>query len=267
MQDKNKQELLSPKSTDFCMDDHSCSYLPGKRMRMNYKHVDVVSTTFATAVAQRGWRRFGRNFIYPVCYACTECKSMRIDVKNYKYSKSQRKAINRNEDTKIVIQSPTITQTHLDLYNSYHNHKAKSDGWVHNDMTADEYFDHYVDGANDFGKEVLYYIDDKLVCVDLIDILEDGISSVYCYYDTNYPRNSLGTYSLLYEINIAQNLGLDWVYLGYWVDGCKAFEYKENFQPMQILEGYPRVFEKPEWKEWVPPRPYSHSSSDKKSKS
>ena len=108
MHDKNKLELLSPKSTDFSMDDDSCSYLPEKRMRMNYKQVDVVSMTFATAVAQRGWRRFGRNFIYPVCFGCTACKSMRIDVNNYKYSKSQRKAINRNEDTKIIIQNQLL---------------------------------------------------------------------------------------------------------------------------------------------------------------
>jgi len=62
---------------------------------MNYKQVDVVSKTFATAVAQRGWRRFGKNFVYPVCFGCTACKSMRIEIANYKYSKSQRKTINR----------------------------------------------------------------------------------------------------------------------------------------------------------------------------
>ncbi len=253
MYDKKNLELLSPQSTDFSMDDHACSYIPGKRMRMNYKQVEMVSKTFATAVAQRGWRRFGRNFIYPVCFGCTACQSMRIDVANYKYSKSQRKAINRNEETKIVIQEPSITQSRLDLYNKYHAYKAKIDGWNHQDITDQEYYENFVDGAHDFGKELLYFIDDKLVGVDLIDILDDGISSVYCYYDPDYPRNSLGTYSLLYEIKLAENLGLDWVYLGYWVEGCKAFEYKENFQPIQILEGYPRVFEKPEWKEWVPP--------------
>jgi len=251
MHDNKKQELLTPNSTDFCLDDSECSYIPGKRVRMNYKQVDVVSQTFATAAVQRGWRRFGKNFVYPVCFGCTGCKSLRIAVKNFKHGKSKRKTINRNEDTKILIQEPSVNQERVDLYNNYHAYKAKLDGWPHHDMTMQEYYDNFVAGANDFGKELLYYIDDKLVCVDLIDILEDGISSVYCYYDPNYPRNSLGIYSLLYQIRLAENLGLDWVYLGYWVDGCKAFEYKENFQPMEILEGYPRIFEKPEWKPWV----------------
>jgi arginine-tRNA-protein transferase len=61
----------------------------------------------------------------------------------------------------------------------------------------------------------------------------------------------LGNYSLLYQVKLAENLGLDWVYLGYWVEGCTAFEYKENFKPLEILEGYPRIFEKPAWKPWI----------------
>ena len=250
MHDEKTKELLNPKSTDFSMADAPCTYIPGKYVKMNYKRVDVVSRTFATAVAQRGWRRFGRNFIYPMCYGCTECKSLRIRVKDYKYSKSQRKAINRNDDTLIKIQDPSVRQEYIDLYNKYHRYKAKRDGWNHHDIDSQEYYDTYVDGANDFGKELLYYIDNKLVCVDLIDILDDGISSVYCYYDPDYPRHSLGKYSLLYQIRLAENLGLDWVYLGYWVDGYKAFAYKEKFTPMEILEGYPRILEKPEWKPW-----------------
>ena len=259
MHNNENLELLSLKSTDF-MDDNPCSYIPGNRTRMNYKQVDVVSKTFATAVAQRGWRRFGKNFVYPVCFGCTACKSMRIEIANYKYSKSQRKTINRNEETKITIQTPRITPEHLKLYNKYHAYKAKLDGWKHQDVSRQEYYENFVDGAHDFGKELLYFIDDKLVAVDLVDILDDGVSSVYCYYDPDYPRNSLGTYSLLYQIKLAENLGLDWVYLGYWVEGCKAFEYKENFQPMEILEGYPRISEKPKWKKWVPSSVYRHSA-------
>ena len=233
------------------INNNNCAYLPGKRMRMHSKEVANVSKTFATAVAQRGWRRFGRSFVYPACVDCTECKSIRIDVVKYKYSRSQRKTINKNEETKIVIQEPRITQDHIDLYNKYHLYKADRDGWKHKDISKQEYYGKFVDGAYDFGKELLYFIDDKLVGVDLIDILDDGISSVYCYYDPDYPKFSLGTYSLLYEIKLAEMLGLDWVYLGYWIDGYKAFEYKEKFQPIEILEGYPPISEKPEWKPWI----------------
>ena len=231
--------------------NNNCPYIPHQKMSMVHKQVDVITQTFATSVTQRGWRRFGRNYLYPACGECIACKNLRIDVNNYHYSKSQRKIINRNDPTKIHIQTPTVTDTHLALYNKYHRYKAQKDGWSHRDITQGEYYDSFVSGARDFGKELHYYIDEKLVAIDLIDILDDGISSIYCYYDPDYPRYSLGTYSLLYEINLAQMLGLDWVYLGYWVEGCKSFAYKEKFQPLQILEGYPPLFEKPNWKPWV----------------
>lgn len=251
MNDMNNRELLTPKSIDFLLDDEKCAYMPDKAVRMNYKKVDTVSKVFATSVTQRGWRRYGKNFVFPACFGCTACKSIRVGVKNYAFSKSQRKAIKRNKETKIVVQSPSFSKEHLTLYNKYHRFKTKIDDWEHQKMCEEDYREEYVDGAHDFGKEILYYIDDKLVGVDLIDILFDGISSIYCYYDPEYKWYSLGTYSLLYEMKLAQELNLEWMYLGYWVDGYEAFEYKERFQNMEILEGYPRVFEKPKWKSWI----------------
>jgi arginine-tRNA-protein transferase len=219
---------------------------------MRHREVDVVTSSFATRVTERGWRRYGRSYVYPVCEGCDACKSLRIDAKNYKYTKSQQKIINRNEATEIVVNRPLVTDEHIALYNKYHRYKAENSGWKHQDITRTEYFENYVEGAFEFGKELRYYIDGKLVCIDLIDILDDGINAIYCYYDPDYARYSLGTYSLLYQINIAESLGLDWVYLGYWVEGYKSFEYKEKFQPLQILEDFPPMFENPNWKEWKP---------------
>jgi len=61
---------------------------------------------------------------------------------------------------------------------------------------------------------------------------------------------SLGTYSLLYQVQLAKILDLKWIYLGYWVDGCKAFAYKPKFQPQEILDGFPHVSEQPLWETW-----------------
>jgi len=243
-------DLLNPISTDFSMIDYDCAYLSHKKVRMNYKYVRDASKTFATAVIARGWRRFGKYYFHPICNGCNECKSIRIDVKNYNYTKSQKKSINRNKNTQIIVQEPTLTKSHLELYNKYHNFKSKKDGWNHKSISQREYHENFVDGANNFGKEVLYIIDNKLVGVDLIDILDDGISSIYFFYDPDYARLSLGTYSLIYQIKLAKILELPWIYLGYWVDGCKAFAYKPNFQPQEILDGFPNILEDPKWCEW-----------------
>ncbi|CAA6815380.1 MAG: Arginine-tRNA-protein transferase (EC [uncultured Sulfurovum sp.] len=250
MANNTNPQRINRNLRNFTQDDAPCSYIPDKRVKMNHRLVDVISSNFTTKVTERGWRRFGRSFVYPQCGDCNECKSLRVDVNNYKFSKSQQKTINRNDDTEIKVKQPWVSDEHIALYNKYHQYKAKRDGWKHKDISRTEYFETFVEGANEFGKELRYYIDGKLVCVDLIDILDDGISAIYCYYDPEYPRYSLGTYSLLYEIKLAEMLGLDWVYLGYWVDGYKSFEYKKNFQPLQILDGFPAMFEKPNWQPW-----------------
>jgi len=90
----NKNNALNPPSTDFSMLDYECAYLPNKLVRMNYKYVIEPNQTFATAVIQRGWRRFGRYYFYPTCNGCHECKSLRIDVENFTPSKSQKKLSN-----------------------------------------------------------------------------------------------------------------------------------------------------------------------------
>ena len=243
-------DILNPPSTDFSMLDYDCAYIPGNKVRMNYKYVESATKTFTNALVERGWRRFGKYFFHPICGSCNECKNVRINVNDFKASKSQRKVLNRNKDTQIIIQEPTMTQAHLDLYNKYHSFKQNKDQWKHRTISQREYHENFVDGAHDYGKEVLYIVDDKLVGVDLIDILDDGISSIYFYYDPDYPRLSLGTFSLVYQLKLAKILELPYIYLGYWVDGCKAFAYKPNFKPQEILDGFPNIQEPPLWEKW-----------------
>jgi arginine-tRNA-protein transferase len=247
------QDLLNPKSTDFSMLDYECAYLENHKVRMSYKYVEQANKTFTTAVIQRGWRRFGKYYFHPICHGCDACKSVRINVNQFKPSKSQRKAMNRNAQTRMIVQKPTLTRAHIELYNKYHHFKHQKDKWSHRNISDREYHENFVDGAQDFGKEVLYIQNDTLIGIDLIDILDDGISSIYFFYDPDYARLSLGTYSLLYQIKLAKILELEWIYLGYWVEGCKAFAYKPNFQPQEILEGFPPITEKATWELWNKP--------------
>jgi len=236
-----------PKSTDFCMLDYDCAYIADKNVRMSYKHIEEATQEYNTALINRGWRRFGCYYFHPICDGCNECKSLRVNVDNFQLRKSQKKAIKRNKETKIIIQKPTLSQAHIDLYNKYHAFKHKKDDWTHRNISPREYRENFVEGAHDFGKEVLYIKDDVLIGVDLIDILDDGISSIYFYYDPDYPSLSLGTYSLLYQVELAKVLELSWIYLGYWVEGCKAFAYKPKFQPLEVLDGFPSIEKIAKW--------------------
>jgi len=242
---------VAPKSTDFSMLDYDCAYLEGRSVRMSYKHIEQATQAYNTALINRGWRRFGNYYFHPICEGCNECKSLRINVPDFKLRKSQKKAIKRNKNTEIIIQQPTLSQAHIELYNKYHAYKHQQDDWTHRNISPREYRENFVEGAHDFGKEILYIVDGNLVGVDLIDILDDGISSIYFYYDPDYLNLSLGTYSLLYQIELAKVLELEWIYLGYWVDGCKAFAYKTKFEPQEILDGFPRLDEVSSWEKTI----------------
>jgi len=239
----------SEHSIDFCMLDYQCSYLEDKKTRMYYRYMRNASKQLISKLASRGWRRFGCYFFHPICAGCNGCKSLRIDVRNFSFSKSQRRVMKKNRQTMLHIRKPGMTQEHLDLYNRFHKHKSETAGWHYTPITPQLYYENFVDGAHEFGKEVLYFKDDKLIGVDLIDITEDGISAIYFYYDPEYASLSLGTYSLLMQIELAKRLDLRWIYLGYWVDGCRSFAYKMNYRPLQILDGFPPLEEEPDWKQ------------------
>ncbi len=247
---KTQNDPITVESTDFCMLDYPCAYLPDKQVRMHYRHVEEASAAFSSAVIRRGWRRFGKYFFYPICEGCNACKNIRIRVADFKPSRSQRRVRKRNRNTRIIIRKPTNTQSHIELYNKYHRWKHDKDNWRGNEISPHDYHENFADGAHDFGWEALYVHDDRLVGVDLFDVVEDGISAVYFYYDPDYAHLSLGTFSLLYQIELAQELGLEYIYLGYWVDGCKAFAYKENFPPEEMLDGFPPLDEEPDWQPW-----------------
>jgi len=242
-------ERFDVPSVDFCTLDYECAYLPGKKTRMYYRYIPNATKKLASALIQRGWRRFGHSYFHPICAGCNECKSIRIDAFDFKPSKSQRRAMKKNAQTQIHLQKPTLTHEHVELYNRFHKFKEGKSGWKYSEMDLWTYYEEFVVGAHDFGKEVLYFRDGKLIGVDLIDILDDGISSIYFFYDPNYRHLSLGIYSLLIQIELAKELGLRWIYLGYWVDGCASFAYKTQFRPHQMLEGFPPLEQIPRWKE------------------
>ncbi len=235
--------------TEFSTLPETCHYLNDREQRLHYKYIDSCESSYQNILVKRGWRRFGEFFLRPCCANCNECKSIKIDVKNFTFSKSQRRVIRKNRNTKIYIGSPTITLKHIALYNKFHRFQQKKKGWKHRDISIRHYQDSFVDGAGDFGKEVLYFINDKLVGVDLIDMVDDGISSIYFFYDPDYRKYSLGVYSLLTQIKMAKEKNLKWIYLGYYVKDCNSLNYKDKYRPYLTLQNNPDDDEEDIWKE------------------
>ncbi len=227
--------------------EDSCAYLQDAKQTTHYKIIENCSTEYCEHLIERGWRRFGSMFFRPICETCTQCESLKVDVKNFVYSKSQRRVKRKNAETKMHVRKPKVTQDHLDLFEKYHLHMKDKREWAHNQTDAKHYFASFVHGHGDFGYEILYFIDDKLVGIDLVDILPNGISSIYFFYDPDYEQYSLGTYSMLQQIQIAKDNDLEWIYMGYYVKECQSLAYKSRYSPYKTLEGRPSEHSTAKW--------------------
>ena len=225
----------------------SCSYLKDHQSLTHYKLLQHCSMQESQNFIQRGYRRFGHLYFRPECPECKECQSIKIDVENYTFSKSAKRVLKKGGHLRVVIQQPTLTKEHLQLFETYHRYMHHKKGWEYHPTSAQHYYSSFVAGAEDFGYEVLYFDDEKLIGVDLIDILEDGISSIYFYYDPDYTQLSLGKLSLYYQIILAKNSNKKWIYLGYYVKDCPSLAYKASYKPYLTLQGSPGENEEAIW--------------------
>lgn len=231
---------------EFSLND-KCSYIKDREQVTHYKVIENCSAQNCQDLIERGYRRFGKMYFRPICTDCNECQSIKIDVNNFKFSKSQRRIIKKAEHIKSYVQTPTLSQAHLDLFEKYHLFMKDKKDWTYNETTAEHYYQSFVTGHNEFGYEVLYFDEEKLIGVDLIDILEDGISSIYFYYDPDYSKYSLGKLSLYNQIKFASRSNKKWIYLGYYVEECPSLSYKSEYKPYITLEGRPSEYEDFNW--------------------
>ncbi len=243
----NSQTLHQQDIVEFSTLQSGCVYLPDQLMKMRYKYIKECSESLNNSLVKRGWRRFGYYYSRPACTACSACLSMRIDVASFTPSRSQKRVL-KQKGIRSFTRKPVVTYEHLKLYEKYHRHMQQKRDWDFYSVDAPSYYDLYVKGYGTFGSEVDYYCEGKLVGVDLIDYLDDGISANYFYYDPDYAHLSLGTYSLLKQIEFAKARELSWIYLGYYVKECQSLRYKERFKPYQILCNTPEEDETPEWR-------------------
>lgn len=233
-------------------ESEECHYLPDRLARMRYRLIDHCTAETYQRMLERGWRRFGRLFFRHACTACQECRSLRVEVESFHPRRTHRRIEKHNQDLRIVLQHPTLTREHLDLYDRYHDDMSRRKGWPERFSEPFDYYLTFVQGAGDFGYEILYLAGDRLVCVALVDILPRAVSAVYAFYDPAERVRSLGTFSILKQIELAQKRDVPHFYLGYWIAENPSMTYKAFYRPHQILEGRPAFNERPEWRPGSP---------------
>lgn len=220
----------------FTVSPSPCSYLPGQLCQMHYEIVSDIEPEEYQRRLQQGWRRFGHSLFHPACENCRECKSVRVPTASFQPDRSQRRTWSANaRDLRLIIGEPAVSRAKLDLYDRFHVHQSETKGWrEHRPKDAVNYFESFV--ANPFAtEEWCYYIGERLVGVGYVDRLPAGLSAIYFFYDPAECSRSLGTFNVLSAIQNARDSRLPYVYLGYYVAGCRSLEYKGRFRPNEVL--------------------------------
>ncbi|MGH1424732.1 MAG: arginyltransferase [Pseudooceanicola sp.] len=210
-----------------------CPYLEGRMERKLFTSLQGENAgRLNDCLSKQGFRR-SQNVLYrPSCADCSACLSARINVAEFQMSRSQKRTMNRNSALKRAATSPWATEDQYELFRDYLDSRHADGGMA--DMDVFE-FAAMIEETPIRSRVVEYHHpDDGLTAVALTDVLDDGLSMVYSFYDPTRTKESLGTYLILDHIDIAREAELPYVYLGYWVPGSSKMGYKAKFSGLEL---------------------------------
>jgi len=216
-----------------------CPYLPGQRERKVFTHLlgkDAIPLN--DALSENGFRRSQTIAYRPACETCNACISVRIRAEEFALSRNFRRIENVNADLLRTSTNGKATQEQFSLLRKYIDARHEEGGMA--DLTALDYVS-MVEDTTVRTELVEYRVNGAdgapgtLAATALTDVLTDGLSMVYTFYDVGEPARSLGTYLILDHVREARARNLPYVYLGYWIEGCRKMSYKARFQPLEAL--------------------------------
>jgi leucyl-tRNA---protein transferase len=227
-----------------------CPYLAGKEERKVFTHlVGERAGELNNILTQGGFRRSQSIAYRPACEGCRSCVSVRVVANEFEASRSMRRIVNRNSDIVGEMKIAVPTSEQYSIFRAYLDSRHRDGGMA--DMTVLDYAmmveDSHIETrvveyrrleGDQAGRQA-----GDLIAVALTDVLGDGLSMVYSFFEPDEASRSLGTFMVLDHIERARQMGLAYVYLGYWVRGSRKMDYKSRFLPQERLtpDGWARV--------------------------
>jgi arginyl-tRNA--protein-N-Asp/Glu arginylyltransferase len=220
-----------------------CPYLGGKEERKVFTHlVGERAPELNNILTQGGFRRSQSIAYRPACEGCRSCVSVRVVAKDFRPSQSMRRIARRNADVVSDMRIAVPTSEQYAIFRAYLDSRHRDGGMA--DMTVLDYA-MMVEDSHIETRIIEYRLREsgELVAMALTDVLGDGLSMVYSFFEPDLSARSLGTLMVLDHISRARRMGLSYVYLGYWVRGSRKMDYKGRFLTQERLmpEGWARV--------------------------
>lgn len=226
-------ELSSHKIQFYVTTSYACGYLKGRASQslVATPH-HLISQKHYNDLIKKGFRRSGKFTYKPYCELCNACIPIRIKVKNFVSSKSFKRVVKKHQHLKAEILPLSFREDHFKLYLEYQKMRHEKS------KTADDEVNQYSEfllQSNIDSRLIQFQDQDQIKMVSFVDVVDDGISAVYTFFDTSDASRSYGSYSILWLINWCIEKKLDYVYLGYWIKASKKMNYKTHFKPFELL--------------------------------
>ncbi|MDH3353780.1 MAG: arginyltransferase [Chromatiales bacterium] len=216
---------------------HPCSYLSDLEQTTVLADPKFPMTMdIFNSLSEVGFRRSGGIVYSPRCRTCNACLPVRIPTDAFTPNRSQRRNWKQNQDLTITIEDSTIRDEHFELYQRYIEHRH-SDG----EMATDDpqRFAEFFLSPWCETRFIEFRLENRLIAVAVIDLLQQGWSAVYTFFDPDYSNRGPGTFAVLSMIEQCREMGQPYLYLGYLIHQSPKMSYKGNFKPYEIyLDGH-----------------------------
>lgn len=214
-----------------------CPYLPGqieRKLFTRLTHADAATNADVNAALCRAGFRRSHDIAYrPACNACNACVPVRVPVRVFVPSRTQRRLAARNGDMTVTRHAPIPTDELFSLFAAYQQKRHQDSDMAQ--MTANDFKAMLTEGRADTSLYLLRDQKTRLKGCLIADFVGDGFSAIYSFFDPNEAKRSLGSFLILSLIDAAKRENLPFVYLGYWIDRSRKMAYKANFRPLQTL--------------------------------